>query len=150
MESNNFLNNLIIDIYFLTLYSILLIPMKRSEFLRVTTLTSTLIFFSPISSCDNNQKLNQPAALPLTLAHLISSENISKIGNIYRGLYIGENQSYLEGILINNRNLSNEEIIHFIQDKINEDYLNNEVVIIDGWVISRTEAQQCALYSLIN
>jgi len=124
--------------------------MKRRKFLWTTTVASSLVFLYPVSSCDSNQNLNQSVTVPLTLAHLISSENISKIGVIYRNLNLKENESYLEDQLISDKNLSKKEIINAISKKINQDFIKEDILIIDGWVLSKTEAQQCALYSFKN
>ena len=124
--------------------------MKRRKFLWVTTVASSLVILYPVSSCDSRQKLNHSAAIPLTLGHLTSSENISKIGIIYRNLYLKEDESYLEDQLINDMNLSKKEIINSISEKINQDFIKENILIIDGWVLSKTEAQQCALYSIKN
>ncbi len=126
--------------------------MKRRKFLWITAATSLVILF-PVYSCNSGQKLNKTAAIPLTLAHLISSENILQIGVIYRSLFKDENRTYLEDILIHNsdhKNLSKNDVINLISEKINQDFKNNNIIIIDGWALSRTEAQQCALYSFIN
>ena len=124
--------------------------MKRRKFLWTTTVASSLVFLYPVSSCDSNQNLNQSVTVPLTLAHLINSENISKIGVIYRNLNLKENESYLEDQLISDKNLSKKEIINAISKKINQDFIKEDILIIDGWVLSKTEAQQCALYSFKN
>ena len=47
-------------------------------------------------------------------------------------------------------NLSKKEIINSISEKINQDFIKENILIIDGWVLSKTEAQQCALYSIKN
>jgi len=126
--------------------------MKRRKFVWITAATS-LVVLLPVYSCNSGHKLNKTAAVPLTLAHLISSENILQIGVIYRSLFKDENRTYLEDILIyksDHKNLSKNDVINLISEKINQDFNNNNIVIIDGWVLSRTEAQQCALYSFVN
>jgi len=32
--------------------------------------------------------------------------------------------------------------------KIQQDFQQDKTVVVDGWVLSRTEARQCALFSL--
>jgi len=36
-----------------------------------------------------------------------------------------------------------------MQQKVTEDYESKEIVMIDGWLLSVTEARQCALFSLL-
>jgi hypothetical protein len=40
-----------------------------------------------------------------------------------------------------------EELTSMIQDKIHQNFADNDFVTIKGWVISQTEAQQCALFT---
>ena len=35
-----------------------------------------------------------------------------------------------------------------MQQKVRADFENGETLVIQGWVLSQTEARQCALYSL--
>lgn len=35
-----------------------------------------------------------------------------------------------------------------LEEQIREDFAHGRVVTLDGWVLSRTEARQCALFSL--
>jgi hypothetical protein len=37
-----------------------------------------------------------------------------------------------------------------LADKVITDYETGNTVIIDGWILSKTEARQCALFSIIN
>lgn len=35
-------------------------------------------------------------------------------------------------------------------EKVQADFENGETVVVRGWILSRTEARQCALFSLTN
>ncbi len=37
-----------------------------------------------------------------------------------------------------------------MSEKVQADFDNGETVVVRGWVLSRTEARQCALFSLTN
>ncbi len=96
---------------------------------------------------------------PLTKPDLLSAfceeVTLKEIGVNYRNLVPQENekQKLIDLILEdgdgNKINPSNwKKIEGFLVKKIHEDFLANKVVDIKGWVLSITEARQCALFSL--
>ena len=42
---------------------------------------------------------------------------------------------------------SDKEVESFINNKIHTDFEKNDIVTVKGWVLSLTEARQCALFS---
>jgi hypothetical protein len=44
--------------------------------------------------------------------------------------------------------LSNSEIYELLENKIKEEFSAYKTIIVSGWIISPTEARQCALFSL--
>jgi hypothetical protein len=47
-----------------------------------------------------------------------------------------------------NSEADNAHLIQQLDDAVREDYVAGKVLTINGWVLSLTEARQCALYSL--
>jgi hypothetical protein len=46
---------------------------------------------------------------------------------------------------------ANETAIHnYLDQKVKQDFESGNTVLVKGWVLSVTEARQCALYSLMN
>lgn len=45
--------------------------------------------------------------------------------------------------------LRSTELMPLLQEKIHRDFRNQKIVVVDGWLLSVTEAQLCALASLI-
>jgi len=44
-----------------------------------------------------------------------------------------------------------EKAIHqYLDQKIKEDFEKGDVVTVKGWILSVTEARQCALFALVN
>lgn len=35
-----------------------------------------------------------------------------------------------------------------LEEKIKDDFRKGDMVLVDGWILSKTEARQCALFSL--
>ena len=76
---------------------------------------------------------------PDFLSHICDTPTIRQLGAAYRAQTPAE--------------ASQETLIALLQpgitaQTIKSDYANGNIVTLRGWVISRTEARQCALFSL--
>lgn len=81
----------------------------------------------------------KPLETPDFLAHVCDTATIRQLGDAYRAQTPAES--------------TQEKLIELLTpgvsaQKIQADYANGNIVTIKGWVISLTEARQCALYSL--
>ena len=84
---------------------------------------------------------------PELLSHIWDKPTIYEIGEIYRSQFPDENS---ERKLVKNLSdsVTTESVIEGLKQQITEDYYKGNTVILDGWILSRTEARQCALFSL--
>ncbi len=119
-------------IYFL---SILLLHMKRSTFI-LLTLSGTAALAIPSIGCQHEP---DPLAHPDFLSQVCDSATITRIGAAYRNQAPDEAQK--------------EKLIGLLKAgvdprHIQAEYAAGNTVILKGWVLSLTEARQCALYSL--
>jgi hypothetical protein len=76
---------------------------------------------------------------PDFLSHICDAPTLRQLGAAYR------TQTPAEA--------SQETLIRLLQpgvtaQKIEADYANGDIITLKGWVLSRTEARQCALFSL--
>jgi len=96
---------------------------------------------------------------PLTTAQMLSqfcdATALKEIGIAYRILVPTENEKQkltdlvLAGASGKKVKASNwSEVEDLVAQKIHAEFLNKEVIIVKGWIISKTEARQCALFSL--
>jgi hypothetical protein len=120
-------------IYFL---SILLLHMNRSTFIFLT-LAGTASVVLPSSGCRHEP---DPLAHPDFLSHVCDAATIARIGEAYRKQAPEEAQK--------------DKLIGLLQAgvdprRIRAEYAAGNTVILKGWVLSLTEARQCALYSLL-
>lgn len=89
------------------------------------------------------------------LIRILGDEHLVKrIGNAYRRRYPGESSGdSLLGLLTGENLPEGRTGITIGNDKIDEmirnDFRDGRIVIIEGWVLSRTEARQSALFSLV-
>jgi len=130
--------------------------MKRRTFVWISTASAITVFF-PLIKC--TQELNYVEILgnPSSLSHIYTSETIRELGEYYRDLIPTEaKKNVLITLLLRNEdedNISKSSdklaIQNSLKKKIIQDFKTNNIIIIDGWILSKTEARQCALYSLI-
>ena len=91
---------------------------------------------------------------PQFLSRLFDEQTIRKTGAAYLQKMPGEkDHNKLVGLLAGNSSIagsSDENEIHqYLEEKIKRDFDEGKTVMLNGWVLSVTEARQCALYSLI-
>jgi hypothetical protein len=82
------------------------------------------------------------------LSHIWDAEEIEKAGALYREQFSEEDsEGQLVLKLLENADGKSPEG-SVLQQKIVQDFEKGDTVMVDGWILSRTEARQCALFSL--
>lgn len=129
--------------------------MKRRTFILTATGAMVAIASIPIISYKCGDSISHdPLIRPEVLAHFCDEKTIREIGVSYRAQFGNDaTKEKLTKVLltdddgkkINPRNRS--AIFTFLEEKIQHDFLTEQIIVINGWVISLTEARQCALYS---
>ncbi len=121
--------------------------MKRIKFI-VLSAAFTATLSCPLS-CTNNVTYDPLLAQPQTLAAIMEGPDISQIGEAYLKDHSRENTSnkLVQQLL---KNIPNDvtDLNDVLALKIRDDFKNERTVMIDGWVLSQTEAHQAALFSL--
>ena len=85
---------------------------------------------------------------PQLLSHIWDTGTITSIGNSYISQTPKENsENDLARALIEDISGSPEEMAKSLTEKVAYDFENGDIVVIDGWILSRTEARQCGLLS---
>ena len=85
---------------------------------------------------------------PQLLSHIWDTGTITSIGNSYISQAPKENsENDLARALIEDISGSPEEMAKSLTEKVAYDFENGDIVMIDGWILSRTEARQCGLLS---
>ncbi len=99
-----------------------------------------------LQSCNTNY--DSSLALPGQLTLIMDSETIIKTGKQYQQQFPKENsERKLVKLLKKNIPDDNEKPVN-LEQKIIEDYKADDTVLLDGWILSVTEARQCALFSI--
>lgn len=131
--------------------------MKRRKFLWYSTVISVSALF-PLTGCEKDTELDDFISLPTTLSNIYNKETIISVGKAYLKMFPDEkNKNELETQLMKAFNvkrsvnqLNIKQFLEIIDDQIKVDFEENNIVIVDGWVLSKTEVRQCAYFSILN
>ena len=121
--------------------------MKRRDFLGITAVGVAGL------ACPGEAAGAVPRA---TLAHpqlldlLRNEQLVAALGRRYRDAVPSENNAHVleAAILAGAPGDASVEPRRWLADRVQRDFAQGETVTVDGWVLSRTEARQAALYSL--
>jgi hypothetical protein len=128
--------------------------MKRRYFIWLSVLAGSAIT-APLIIKSRLRALKNPLTNPDILSHFCDEETIRKIGAAYRIKFPAENDAKkLKELIVagsNGTRPSNEagDVYEVQLDKqISGEFRSNEILLIEGWVLTATEGRQCALLSL--
>jgi hypothetical protein len=128
---------------------------KRRNFVKYALIAAAA--GTPFLQCKESS-LEKKLSLPQALTRIYDEKTITEIGQAYRKMVPGEyNLQKLETLLKENAegkkltsNTSFAEVNEILDKKVQTDFVRGETVIVSGYVLSITEARQCALFTLLN
>lgn len=128
--------------------------MKRSAFIYYS-LIGTAAVAVPSLRCSNNHNYLQVLRQPGFLSHICDAATLHDIGKVYLENFPLDKKEQLVNMLMKenegktiSKNTGDSSIISFLDKKIKADFESDRTVVIKGWILAETEAQQCALFSL--
>lgn len=89
-------------------------------------------------------------ATPLLTTFLGDHKTIRRIGRLYLREFPRENNIDVLVRSLLQRSSSHSNLSTMIDISITHDFHYENTILLDGWVLARTEARQAALYSLIH
>ncbi len=96
-----------------------------------------------------NQEYNSSIIEPDSLSYIWDRETIINIGTNYRKqIPVEDNETSLVKLLSTDTN-EDSSAIEALKKEIMNDFEKGNTVMINGWILSVTEARQCALFSII-
>ena len=115
--------------------------LNRRRFLQVGALG---VAAAIVETCreEHYGALDQPS-----LVATLGADRVRELGAHYRAQTPNENSGETLRALINNTRGS-KLLRRSIDDAIHDDFAYGRTVLVDGWVLSITEARQAALFSL--
>jgi hypothetical protein len=129
--------------------------MKRRTFILISG-GSALALGTPLVSCrKRTSDLNSALSPPQFLAHICDEREVLEIGALYLKQVPGEaGETQLVSLLLTDDtgksiSASTEKayLDPWLEQRIRSDFETGRMVIMKGWVLSVTEARQCAVYS---
>lgn len=130
--------------------------MKRRTFLLITATSALAVISIPIIRYYNKkQNLYDPLIMPDELSQYCDVQTIREIGISYRNLMPTENEKKkLMELLLTDYDgkltaaSDRSKVMVLLDKKIHKDFQDYKIQVLSGWIISTTEARQCALFSL--
>lgn len=100
-----------------------------------------------------NMPVNKALDMPPVLSQIFDAKTMKETGQAYLKQTPGESsKSTLAGLLTQNSSLSQTTpaatVYSFFDNKAKEEFVSSKTVVVNGWILSVTEARQCALFSL--
>ncbi|RFZ90731.1 hypothetical protein D0C36_17370 [Mucilaginibacter conchicola] len=125
--------------------------MERRSFIRLSAFTAAALTLPMMQSCNT---LSEEDALskPDLLMQLVDEKEIKAVGTAYRQQVKTEaDQQKLRMLLLNGKpdNTDSVELKRALDKQVSADFAAGKIVQLNGWILSVTEARQCALYSLL-
>jgi uridylate kinase len=132
--------------------------MQRRQFLQLTAMGGTVFLVTGMSCNQQHSVSYDLMERPDALAQICDMKTLKEIGMAYHGQMATEaNADKLASLLLTDsagHPISSTSDNTFIQDllskKIEQDFEKGSIVIVKGWILSVTEARQCALLFLNN
>lgn len=125
--------------------------MQRRTFIK-STLATTLAL--ALNSCGTSRKGKNVFYYPEVMMRCTDNDGLVALGERYREQHITENtEENLLQAIAQGKDFSKDDddaIQHHLTDQIRQDFEQKNIVILDGWILSVTEARQCALFSIIS
>ncbi|HET9826553.1 MAG TPA: hypothetical protein VFP87_14535 [Chitinophagaceae bacterium] len=130
--------------------------MKRRIFVKLAAATAASLYLPNLSCKSENDIVARTLSQPHALEHICDAETIREIGNAYQKLVPNENsKATLMRLLAANidvypsdRSVDRELVSSVLDKRVRQDFQENRTMVVDGWILSVTEARQCALFSL--
>lgn len=124
--------------------------MERRAFVRLSAYTALALSMPLLDSCSRPE--DNPLAVPLFFSHIADVKTINEAGLAYRKTTKAEDDRTVLAKLLSGNNAPNDKkaIRAALDDQVKQDFQTNKIVTVSGWVLSITEARQCALFSILN
>ena len=129
--------------------------MKRRTFVWLSAVSAASVYI-PASSCHSpNSVLIKKLAQPQFLAHICDEKTMTEIGAAYKIQVPDEwNEQTLANLVLTDstghaipESTESTKLYALLNQTILQDFEMGRTVIVNGWVLSQTEARQCALLS---
>ena len=123
--------------------------MKRREFIYGLSGVAALSFAGSYLYVNREIEYDPVIAEPFFLSHIWNTESIIEAGEKYLAVAKKSDEQDLVRQIIKENGAKGPDSVQKINEQIAVDFKNEQTVLVDGWILSLTEARHCGLYSLI-
>ena len=122
--------------------------MERRKFVLLSSVVGTAVVLKAFASFNTQLKPGFISGAN-SLRLIWNQDTIKDIGLKYRTLFPMENISETLKNSLSSDLLNEFSIRQELEKRITKDFESDQIIILDGWLMSRTEARQCAWYSTL-
>jgi hypothetical protein len=124
--------------------------MQRRTFIHLSAYTALALTLPFVEGCSPSPETI--ASRPFLFSRLADKKTIAEAGAAYRKQVPEENDKTVLSNLLIGKNISQDKsaIEKQLDDRVLDDFKAGKTITAAGWVLSVTEARQCALYSILN
>ncbi len=123
--------------------------MKRRNFFLLSLAGLATIAVPSYLLWKNRDPKRNPLYEPKILHTILEPAAIVEMGKIYCEKFQDTTlDEKLQDFLIDKEIGENSELENILEQEVKKDFETGNTVMLDGWILSETEALQCALYSI--
>lgn len=125
--------------------------MERRQFIGLSAYLAATITLPVLESCYTNSG-KTAIAEPSVLMRILDKKNIIAVGKKYIEDFPQENNKEQLTLLLTGEDshpYSDEQLRLKLDKQCLEDFITDNTIVVNGWVLSRTEARQCALFTFL-
>lgn len=127
---------------------------NRKQFLITTGTAASGAAISLLLLRSNLNGALPPLQQPIFLAQMFDRETLRRIGVGYRNTHpeedgVAQLTNLLGSAARTDSQVSADKQSRQLQRQVEDDFTNGRITMVDGWVLSVTEARQCALLSIV-
>lgn len=128
--------------------------MKRRTFIIAAITTTGAVTVSAVAFIHRRHEQYNPLSTPEVLSSFCDRKTLCEIGTRYLHVAPEEAQvQKLQDLILTDQkgkkpaSLDNVIVSKWVNEQTRQDFINRRTITINGWVVSLTEARQCALLS---
>jgi hypothetical protein len=119
--------------------------MQRRTFIKIVGIAGTAGL--PISGCEGAATIDEVLRLPYFLSGVSDIAALQSIGRKFGKSFPEQYDAVKLG---QQQPISDPSVLaSLLADKTTRDFNTGDTIVLEGWVLSLTEARQCALFSLV-
>jgi hypothetical protein len=122
--------------------------MDRRIFFRNSAVLSAALIIPWLNSCRDIDPALVPA--PDFLSHTLDKASLQSIGKAYLDKHPEQREAKAIAKQLLREGSEQKDLVGYFNQKIRNDFEVGNTIILSGWVLSETEAQQAALFTLLN